>query len=261
VTARLTFIAISVFWLTMNGLLWRAEFGSRGGETTVPVALVWRKILTAPDSSSLSVYQQGDRMGYCEFATSIGQQMAAVDADKPPPEALVRDAGYQIHLAGNVSFGDFTNRLKFDGTVRFSTPRQWREMNLRISTRLVALDIHSLATNQSVHFRFNNEGVVLERNLAFADLHNPTIILHTFLGDFADLLMNGYDLPDSTTAAGLQNLEWTARRTRFKIGTEALPVYLLETQAMGYKIKVIVSTLGEILRVELPGDIIARIDQ
>ncbi len=84
--ARLTFLAIAAFWLTMNVLLWRAEFGAHGGDTPVPVELVWRKILTAPDASSLSVYQNGDRMGYCEFSTSVGQQMAAVDADKPPPE-------------------------------------------------------------------------------------------------------------------------------------------------------------------------------
>lgn len=260
-TARLTFIAIAVFWLTMNGLLWQAEFGARGGDTTVPAVLVWRKVLTAPDASSLSVYQKGDRMGYCEFSTSIGQQMAAVDTDKPPPEGLAKQAGYQIRLAGNVSFGDFTNRLKFDGVAQFSTPRKWRELTLRITSRLAVVEIHSLATNQTVHFKISNEGVVLERDLTFAELQNPNVILRAFLGDFADLLLSGYDLPDLVAVAGPQNLEWTASRTRFKIGTESVPVYQVETFAMGHKIRVIISTLGEILRVELPGDIVARIDQ
>ena len=46
--ARPTFLAIATFWLTMNVLLWRAEYGSHNGETPVPLELVWRKILTAP---------------------------------------------------------------------------------------------------------------------------------------------------------------------------------------------------------------------
>ena len=70
--ARLTFLGITAFWVTMNVLLWRVEFGARGGDTPVPAHLVWHKILTAPDASSLSVYQKGERMGYCEFSTGRG---------------------------------------------------------------------------------------------------------------------------------------------------------------------------------------------
>jgi len=261
VTARLTFIVIAVFWLTMNALLWRAEFGSRAGDTTVPVALVWRKVLTAPDASSLSVYQKGERMGYCEFSTSIGQQMATVDADKPPPEGLAKRAGYRIHVAGNVSFGDFTNRLKFDGTVQFATPQQWQELTLRIISRLAIVDITSVATNQVVHLRISNDGVVLDRELRMADLQNPAAILRTFIGDYAGLLFSDLDLPEFNARTSQQTLEWNASRTRFKLGSESLPVYELETMVMGHKIRVIISTLGEILRVELPGNIVARVDQ
>ena len=39
---RVTFIAIAVFWVTMNVLLWRVEYGSQGSESAVPVPLVWR---------------------------------------------------------------------------------------------------------------------------------------------------------------------------------------------------------------------------
>src|ERR1700761_5226520 len=139
--ARLTFLGITVFWLTMNVLLWRAEFGTRGGDIPVPLSLVWRKILTAPDASSLSVYQNKDRTGYCEFTTSVGQQMAALDEDKPPPESFITHAGYQIHVAGNVAFGDFTNRLKFDGRFRFDAQRQWRELNFKITSRFAVVEI------------------------------------------------------------------------------------------------------------------------
>ncbi len=130
-TARLAFLGIVAFWLTMNALLWRTEYGTRGGDTPVPAQLVWRKILTAPDVSSLSVYQNSDRMGYCELSTGVGQQMATFDDDKPPPAGFVAHAGYLIHLVGNVAVGDFTNRLKFDGRLQFATLRRWQELTLQ----------------------------------------------------------------------------------------------------------------------------------
>lgn len=259
--ARLTFLGIVAFWVTMNVLLWRTEFGARGGDTPVPVPLVWRKILTAPDASSLSVYQVGDRMGYCEFSTGVGQQMATFDEDKPPPEGFSTRGGYQLHVAGNVALGDFTNRLKFDGRVQFTPAHQWREVTLKITSRLAIIEIHSLATNQAAHVKFSNDGTpVLERDFTFADAQNPGTLLRALTGNITDGWFGGLDLPELVPAAG-QNIQWEARRTRVRIGTESVPVYRLETSVLGHPVVVDVSTLGEILHVELPGGISARIDE
>jgi hypothetical protein len=200
-------------------------------------------------------------MGYCEFSTSVGQEMATVDADKPPPEGLIKRAGYQIHLAGNVALGDFTNRMKFDGRVQFSSTREWREVNLRISSRLTIVEIHSLATNQMVHLKINNTGDLLEKDLSFADLQNPNALVRALLGNTADTLFGMMDLPDLAGTAAAQKMEWHASRTRVKIGTEAVPIYRIETSLLGHSVLVDVSTLGEILRVELPGNVSARIDE
>jgi hypothetical protein len=259
--ARLSFVAIAIFWVTMNVLLWRAEFGTQGGDLPVPLQLVWRKILTAPDASSLTVYQNHERMGYCEFSTSVGQEMSAVDADRPPPEGLIKHAGYQIHLAGNIALGDFTNRVKFDGHLQFSTDRKWREVALKISSRQMAVDIHSLATNQTVQLKINADGSLLERDLTFADLQNPSAIGRALMGNVSDNLFGLLDLPNVFAAAAPQQLEWHASRTRVKIGTEAIPVYQLETSLLGRSVVLDVSTLGEILSVDLPGNISARIDE
>ena len=259
--ARPTFLAIAAFWLTMNVLLWRAEYGSHSAGTPVPLELVWRKILTAPDASSLSVYQNGDRTGYCELSTSVGQEMAAVDADRPPPESLARRVGYQIHLAGNIALGDFTNRVKFDGRVNFSARREWREIELKISAHQTVVEIHSLATNQTVHLKINGAGSVLERDLAFADLQNPHALWRALMGNVADTLFGAMDLPELTATAAAQKLEWRASRTRVKIGTEAVPVYRIDTDLLGRGVLVAISTLGAMLRVELPGGISARIDE
>ncbi|HEX7654218.1 MAG TPA: hypothetical protein VF607_11980 [Verrucomicrobiae bacterium] len=258
--ARITFLGIAVFWAVMNFFLWNREYGVRGGDTPVPFALVWRKILTAPDASSLSVYQNHERMGYAEFSTSIGQQMATLDEDKVPPEGLLKHAGYQVHLNGNVAMGDFTNRLKFDGRVMFSNVRDWQEFYLRVTSRQAVLDLHSVATNQTVHIKLVSDGFKLERDFTFTEMQNPNTLVHALTGNLGDLFLGTIDLPDFSMPAGGQKVVWDARRTRVKVGREYLPVYRLESSVLGHPVTVDVSTIGEVLSVDLPGGITARID-
>jgi len=258
-TARLTFLGITIFWVTMNVWLWRMEFGPHQDDMPVPLSLVWRKILTAPDASSLSVYQDDVRMGYCELSTGVGQEMAKFDSDKPPVDGIFTQGG-QVHLAGNVALGDFTNRVKFDGRIQFNPAREWRELNLKISAHGTVLEIHSFATNQTVELKVSGEGlVIIERSLAFAELKNPAALLHAFVGSLGDGWLSELDLP--AASGNTEPGRWDARRTRLKIGSESVPIYQLETRLFDRAITVDVSTLGEILRVDLPGNITARIDE
>jgi hypothetical protein len=260
--ARLLFLAIVAFWLTMNALLWRAEFGAHGDDTPVPLQLVWQKILTAPDASMLSVYENGRRTGFCEFSTAAGQQLATYDADRPLPEGGATHAGYQLHLNGNMAMGEFTNRLKFDGRANFGSLRQLTELDLTLAVRQAAIEIHSLVTNQTVHIKCSDAGTpFLERNLTFADLENPDVLVRSLAGDFADGWFGGIDGLGFLSANGVPKISWSACRTRVKIGTEAVPIYRLETSVLGHPVIVDISTLGEILSVKLPGGITAQIDE
>lgn len=247
----------------MNALLWRAEYGSRDGGVPVPLDLVCRKILTAPDASLMSVYQGGQRMGFCEFSTSVEQEMAKLDEDQPPPEGLVANAGYQIRLNGNVAFGDFTNRVKFDGRVKFSQSRVWRELDLKLSTHFTTFEIHSLATNQTVSVQITDDGATFLRVFNFADLQNPNTLLRAIGNDSGSEFLSGLDLPalPAATAGIAQGIPWEARRDHLKMGRESVSVYRLETRVLGQPIVIHVSTLGEILRAELPGGIVATLDE
>ena len=260
---RGAFILVAAFWVAMNVLLWRAEYGSRDSGIPVPLDLVCRKILTAPDASSLNVYQDGQKMGFCEFSTSIQREMANLDEDNPPPEGLVARAGYQIRLTGNVAFGDFTNRVRLDGRVEFSTRREWRELDLKITTHYAAVEIHSLATNQTVSVQITSDGSTVLHVFNFADLQNPNTLLRVLGQNFDGGLWNGLNLPamPPATAALARGIPWEARRDRLMVGREAVPVYRLETRVLGQPIIIHVSTLGEILRVELPDSITATLDE
>jgi hypothetical protein len=232
----------------------------------VPGALVWQKILTAPDISALDIFQDGQRIGFCEFFTGVEQEMANLEEGEPPPASIVARVGYQVHFNGNVSLGDLTNRLTFSGQLRFSRQREWRELSLKLSSHLGAAEIHSLATEQNVHLKITSGGVSTERVFSFDDLQNP----NTWLRSLAGPLMPeegertaGLDLSavPQTRILLAQGIHWEAHRDRLTIGREPVPVYRLETRVLDWPIVIYVSTLGEILRVELPGGVIASFDQ
>src|SRR6202012_409309 len=117
-------------------------------------------------------------------------------------------------FAGNVSLGDFTNRLKFDGRVVFTRLREWQEINLKITSRLAVVEIHSFQTNQAAHVKITSDLGTTERDLAFADLQNPNALIRAFAGNFADALLGIVELPDFTAGMGAQKIEWNSRRTR-----------------------------------------------
>jgi len=260
--SRLVFLTVVAFWVAMNVLLWRAEYGAPGRGIAVPVDLVWRKILTAPDASSLTVYQGGEKTGFCEFSTSVEQAMAAFDGDRPPPEGLGRPAGYQIRFDGNVSLGDFTNRLAFNGRIEFVSDRVWRELNLRLTSHGDSVEIHSIATNQTFHLKLMMDGVGFERDLTFADLQHPDALIRSLAGDWGAGL-SGLDLfPGSPTRSLLVGeTHWEAHHVRLLMGGEPVSAYRLETRFLDRPVIIFVSTLGEILRVELPGGLTATLDQ
>jgi hypothetical protein len=260
---RGAFILVAAFWVAMNVLLWRAEYGTPDSGIPVPLDLVCRKILTAPDASTLSVYQDGQRMGFCEFSTSIQREMANVDQDNPPPEGLVARAGYEIQLTGNVAFGDFTNRVEFHGRVKFSPLREWRELDLKFTTHFAAVEIHSLATNQTVALQITSDGATVLHVFTFPDLQNPNTLLRV-LGENSDGgFWNGLDLPALPPAAAMfaEGIPWEARRDRLMVGREAVSVYRLETHVLNHPVVIYISTLGEVLRAELPGGITAMLDE
>jgi len=259
---RITFLLIAAFWVAMNVLLWRAEYGSRGLGVRVPTALVWQKILTAPDISSLNVFQGGQRTGFCEFSTSVEQEMAQLDEADPMPKNSNSRAGYQIRFNGNVSLGDYTNRLTFNGQLEFSHQHEWREINLKLSSHIASIEIHSLAAEQNVHLTIATDDATNEEEFSFAELQDPNVLWRSFAGNFGGWAA-GLDLPavPKTSTLLAQNIQWQAHRDRLTLGGEPVPVYRLETSVLDHPIVIYVSTLGEILRAELPGGLIASFDQ
>jgi hypothetical protein len=260
---RLAFGSIVAFWVAMNALLWHAEYGARGSGVPVPVDLVWRKILTAPDTSSLTVYQGGRRTGFCQFATSVEQAMSALEEGTLPPEGMLKQAGYQIRFDGNVNVGAFTNRFAFNGRIKCSSSRAWRELSLKVSAHGDVVEMHSAAANRTVQLKIISAGAAIEREFTFADLQNPNTLLRAVAGDLGGGLPGDLDLFPLPQMPGAPagGLRWEAHHARLMVGREPVSAYRLETRVLDQPVVIYASTLGEILRVELPGGVTAVLDQ
>ncbi len=261
--ARLAFLLITAFWVAMNVFLWRAEYNSHGVGVRVPVALIWQKILTAPDISSLNIFQDGERTGFCEFSTSVEQEMATLDEVKPVPSSINTRIGYQIRFNGNMGLGDFTNRLTFNGQLEFSRTREWRELVLKVSSHFATVEIHSRADEQNVHLKITTDGVSTENVFTFDDLKNPNVLWRAITGDLGGGWAADLAWPVLPQMPGMlaQDIHWEAHLDRLMLGGEAVPVYRLEMRMLDRPVVIYVSMVGEILRVELPGDVTATFDQ
>ena len=261
--SRALFVLVTLFWVTMNVLLWREEAGSKTVGGTVPLELVWQKMLTAPDSSSLVIFRHGRRAGVCHWITGASEDWAQVSDENVPSGMPRQNRGYSLRLEGSVIVEEWTNRLRFDGTVQLAPDTQWRELEARLNIRPTTWEIHSSAAQQIVHFKVDTGAGEFQHDFRFADLGNPLALFRGFAGPVADELLNEIGLTElPTKEVSAPPLKWDASEDRLRIGHTPLPVYRLQTRVMGrYPVSVLVSRVGEILRVELPGEVELRNDR
>ncbi len=262
--ARTVFAFIALFWLTMNVLLWRAEFGDRSRNgSAVPVEVVWRKMLTAPDSSSLDVLQRGRKIGFCHWTTRVTEELAKLD--EAPPEGMPEAAmGGRIRFTGSLSGADFANRLRFDCDLRLSTNNNWQELTLRLNFNPVVSEIQAVAASKTVRIKVAGGDDTFERVLAFSDFLNPQLLQEKLDVPSAAGVLGSTrlpTLPNSTAWPGL-GLKWEAFSDKLVIRHEPVRVYRLQTRVLDrYTIVIFVSRAGEILRAELPDEILLLHDE
>ena len=259
---RVSLFLIAALWVTMNILLWRAEYGrDKTVGSAVSVAMVWRKMLTAPDNSSLVVLRHGKSVGFCRWATEIIQSPAATTGgDELLPEDMVRrPAGYRVELDGNALVAEITNHLRYDFAITLTPAQAWRDMSLNLSYRHNAFVIRSVAAEQTVWLKMSGADDNYERRFAFAELQDPRALLGEFDYSLPLLPFAGPYLPQpaATNAPPQLGVTWAAHEDWLKLGRTPTRVYRLQTRLLDrFDFVIIVSRAGEILRAELPGGVI-----
>lgn len=265
---RVLIVVITAFFLVMNVLLWQWEIAGRNDlGSPVPVRAVWEKILTAPDFSSLEILHHGRKIGDCRLVPSIGeaQRTGRVMSDEPPPEGMVRrPINYVLDLTGSVLLDPATagQRARFSFDLKLATNYAWQEFTLRLSLRPTDWTLRSVAAEEKLRFSADEGGTHSERVFAFADLRNPDKLLRELGGPLlpATLGALGFSMPSSSSVQNLSlGLKWEAHQDRLAIGNAKIRGYRLRARILDrYQIVLFVSSVGEILRVELPDEVVLR---
>ena len=254
---KASFILITVFWVTMNVLLWRAEFGARNpAGNPVPVATVWKKILTAPDTSSMSILHRGERIGFCHWMTSVGEEFS--NMEEAPEGMTGRVEQYRIVFEGNLTVTGWGTRLRFESVLQLSSNQEWEEFLIRLTARPQTIEFIANSQGKNLRVKGSDGERAFDRTYRFADLQNPETWIRE-LGEASPLaLVQGFGLPALAQDASALDvgIRWEARETTLKIGHEPVRVYRLQTLLLDrYRVTIFVSRVGELLRVELPGEV------
>lgn len=273
---RLAFLVITAFFITMNVLLWRSEFRPQGEGTPVPLANVWEKILRAPDDSDLEIFHQKKKIGHLRWAAGAGETVTtnAPATDDNLLEGMVRKVGgYTIDiLDGRLDLGEARKRIRFTMNSTFTTNHQWQSFNVQLIQRPMSLDVGAFATNQTLSVSFRKGDETVQRSFTFAQLRDPMKLLHEVVGPVPLGLLTGGLLgglseggaaPPLAALPALQKLslglQWDSRQDWLKIGSAKLRCYRLHARLLEkQQVTVYVSRVGEILRVELPNDIVLQ---
>jgi hypothetical protein len=259
--SRILFILIALLWVTMNVLLWRAEYGSQKSTgSPVPVETVWQKVLNAPDESPLNIVRRGKRAGFCRVQTSVAEALSKLD-EAPKSGVKVKS---RIRFDGGLTFDETFRRLRFQGELSLSANQDWEELRVRLVRRPIVFEVHSLAAEQTVHVTATDGEGRFEHAFKFSEFQNPMGLLGGFMGSLIDEPFNELELPVVGGQSGAlpSAVKWEARNDTLVIGHTPVHVYRIESKLTDhYKAAVLVSRAGEILKVELPDGILLLHDK
>jgi hypothetical protein len=260
--ARIWLGFVFVFWLAMSVLLWRAEFGPRGRPgSLVPTSMVWQKILTAPDTSNLEIRHGTNRVGFCRWRPEVGQALADAQlVEEFPVEGMIqRPAHYTLDFDGNVTLPGWPTRLRFSAMLKLDTNQVWQKFDLDVTMRPDVYALRADALEQTIEIRVDAGGDRFVRKLRFADFQNPQKLLQEFGGPMFPAMAAAFGVPLSTNQLNAASVgwQWEARTDSLLIGRNRVRAYRLHTRLLDrYNITFYVSPIGEILRAELPGEIV-----
>jgi hypothetical protein len=256
-SSRHVFIAVTLFWVTMNVLLWREEFGSgRQGVAEVPVTTVVDRVLNAPDASLLTLRQHGRILGQLRWTPSILETAAPTNApDSELPEGMVRTPlGNKVDLDLNLFGDDPSSRWRVMGHLDLDTNQTWTSFQIRLLQRPSTWEINATAGSDAIQLTFDDGHSRTEQHFSTKDLARPS----TFLGPLAaliprNLLPTPGALNPKQVAGGFR---WTARNDWLRIGNQRVRVYRIRARWLDrFEANAYFSRAGEILRITLPDGI------
>jgi hypothetical protein len=256
---RLFFLAVTLFWLAMNYLLWRSQTaGQSVFGSALPAEAVWDKILTAPDNSPLDIYDHEVKTGAGRWTAGLAdspllssQILAEAYQPGSPGQKLT---GYTLSFEGSLLYKS-NNDVRFQIAFALDTNKVWQDFRFHAAMRPRTWDVHALAGSEKVILKITEGQTAWDKTWTFAELRDPQTLFGEVGGPFA---LGVLGLNQSLPGVSRQGIEWDAHEDHIRLGGVSVRAYRLDTFILGQRVEIFVSRVGEILRVDLPRKISLR---
>lgn len=267
---RIILGSVTFFWLVMNILLWRWEYTDQRPGQEVEAASVWQKILRSPDLAYLDIYKKNRwrrPLGSFRWSSEIVDTDFINTTSGATLDGMIRKAtGYSIEISNGYLDLPELPRIRYKLQLDFDANIKWKSLRIDFRQVPVIATVSSTATNNTAEFNIDTGEQVTTRIVPFADLRQPSKVaalsVELFTGSKQAAPWVEYLLQGLNPAAQLNysaDLEWKARYDWLPQVSSRIRVYRLEANLSGSKLLTIyVSRVGEILRIELPNEIVIR---
>jgi hypothetical protein len=266
---RCWFLCITLFFVTMNVLVWRSEFGGRStlGSTVRP-EVVLARMLESSDTSDLEIRHRNQKIGRCRWTPTVVERFQAEPDDQALPEGMVREVtGYSVDLDGSFAVKDLP-RIRFNFHLNLDTNHAWTDLqsrllvNLRGERQPLQFEARASAAQDNLTLSpplFTEGDGHPEEVIPLAALRNPDKLLQQLGGPALPAALAALGIPLQQLPAGTRSatLEWQALKGhRIPLGRSMIPVYCLRTRLFDrYPITLYVTESGEIFRGELANEV------
>ena len=256
---RLAFPVILLFWLVMNALLWRAEYGDTGRGSRVSNDVVLDKIFNAPDASNLRVSQNGRSLGFIRW--EIVPDEVYFGGTNQPAGRVESIKGYTLVLDGRLNVESLQGKLRFTLRSTLDADLDWQSVNTTIDLPPSTWEFAASATNRMLTVKHDGVLGQWERTTPLGQLRNPVALAEQFAGPLVAPLLKPL-LPPSIPlgqAAGEPlglGLDWAAYNDAVRFGSTRVRIYRIEASLPGDRlVTILVSRVGEVLQVKFPGQL------
>jgi hypothetical protein len=264
---RVWWVFVTVFFVAMNVVLWRSEFGPRHLlGSRVRTEVVWERLLKAADASDLEIRHRGVKIGRARWAPALVEPPQPATTAAALPEGMAAKVlGYQLDLDGNLVLKD-PPRIRFSLRLSLDPDYTWTKLSVRVvvslpdAPRWLELEADADAAQQTLRLRppvFSTGDGQEEEVIPLAELQQPDRLLARLSGVPAAAALAGLGGSLKSLGSGPGALEWEAvKGYRLPLGRAWVPVYRLRMRLLNRDVlSLYVADSGEILRVELPNDI------
>ena len=258
---RLILIGLGAFCVVMHALLWKNEYTRETGGAHVPLDLVWAKILTAPDNSLMEIRQHGSKVGFVRWIPNLGEESTAEtpSENKFEPDGMMAEPSNRtLDIEGNLALENFAGRHRFHLHMEFGPGHAWNSLSLQIGDKQSQWEIKAAALDRRIRISYSEGRSLFEHTLSIDDLGEPQKLLEQLDLPWMPLMAAG--LPQIRTnqnASIIGDLPWQCTQDWLRFGHSRMRTYRLRARILDkYAVVVHVSRVGEILRAELPGDIV-----